>query len=249
MASASSSHSHSALSIMGEDSSTFEESADEVSVLSRDHRVDDDSGYVAKENVVTARRSVSPVVIRRSIDQKDGSSLVYSAQSMINRHSRSPSAFRQMFSHSPHPVPKKMIHLLPKHYTLQPFIPRFSTQIDTRKLLEHVILFSSILTALIRYSLLPNVVSEFWIIRGKFSLVISRILTSFSELGILTLLSAIYMLATRTRFIPPIVPPHIEHGHRRHPPVPILKPEHKSLSLLWMTSSRDYRFVHSISES
>ncbi|PVG04314.1 hypothetical protein CPB86DRAFT_747729 [Serendipita vermifera] len=226
MASASSSHSHSTLSIMAEDSSTFEESADEDSVLSRDHRVDDDSGYVAKENAPTTRRSVSPVVTRRSIDQKNGSSLIYSAQNVISRHSRSPSAFRQIFSHSPHPVHKKMIHLLPKYYTLHTFIPRFSTQIDTRKLLEHVILFSAILTALLRYSLLPNAVSEFWIIR---------------ELGILTLLSALYMMATRTRFIPPIVPPHIEHGHRRHPPVPLPKLENKNPSLLWMTSSRDYR--------
>jgi hypothetical protein len=154
MASASSSHghghghSHDTLGLTTEDSSTFEDSADETAAT-------------VDQKPATFTRSLSPIILRRNADSNAANGVTQEN----GNHARTPSSFRS--SHpNPHLQHRKLINLLPKYYTLNTSIPHFSAQIDIRKLLEHLILFSAVSIALTKFTFSRNVVHEPWITRG-----------------------------------------------------------------------------------
>jgi hypothetical protein len=164
MASASSGHSHGhghghghgTLGLTTEDSSTFEDSADDDSIRNRAATVD--------QKPATFTRSLSPVILRRNGDNRDPSAPNGVPQENGN-HVRTPSSFSS--SHpNPHLQHRKLINLFPKYFTLNVSIPHFSAQIDIRKLLEHLILFSAVSIALAKFTFSRNVVHEPWITRG-----------------------------------------------------------------------------------
>ncbi|CAG7849583.1 Dolichol kinase sec59 [Serendipita indica DSM 11827] len=186
-----------------------------------DDSADDDNGSLVIVNIPQKLsesphvvRSESPVVIQESPVAP------HAVQERSATHTRSVSTIRH--SHSTH-VHRKQVNLLPKSFTFAPSIPSWSAQVDVRKLCEHVILFTAAAITLVKFSLLPH---EHWIVR---------------ELGTLTVVSALYMIATRPRCKLPQVVPHVEQGPRtRHVSPPPVK-EESSQSLLWMTTPKDYR--------
>lgn len=157
MASASSSHSHKALGLSTEDGSTLENSTDDDSIQSRPATVE--------PKPLRFTRSISPLALRRNIDPKE-SIPANSAQQASHGRGRSSSLRSSHTTGHHHHQPRKSVHLFRRYYSFNPYIPRLSAQIDTRKLLEHLILFTAVTVALAQFSVSPNVVHELWIIRG-----------------------------------------------------------------------------------
>jgi hypothetical protein len=158
MASASSSHGHDhnhgngTPGLTTEESSTFEDSAD------------DDEIPTVDQKPATFTRNLSPVISRRNGDNRDSSA----PNSIVHEngtHARTPSSFWLSYP-NPHQQHRKLINLFPKYYTLNVSIPRFNAQIDIRKLLEHLILFSAVSIALAKFTFSRSVVHEPWITRG-----------------------------------------------------------------------------------
>jgi hypothetical protein len=160
MASASSSHSHGTLGVTGEDSSTFDDSADDDSIHGRslpgEHKP---TGF-------KLTRSLSPVISRKAVEHPD---VGPANTTHPPTHTRSPSSMR----HSSHNHHRIIINLLPKYYIFHSLIPSFGAQIDIRKLLEHLLLFSAIILAIVQFSRSPYVVDELWIVRGMFILILT----------------------------------------------------------------------------
>jgi len=154
MASASSSHSHGTLGVTGEDSSTFDDSADDDSIHGRTVPVDH------KSVNLRFARSLSPTVSRTAEHRDPGL-----ANITASYPTRTPASMR----HSSHNHHRIIINLLPKHYIFNSTILHYGAQIDIRKLLEHSLLFSVIILAIIQFTRSPYVVDEFWIVRGIFS--------------------------------------------------------------------------------
>jgi hypothetical protein len=161
MASASSSHSHGTVGVTGEDSSTFDDSADDDSVHGRDVHVDH------QPTSFRLTRSLSPAISRTT--EHPGVCPAH-ATPHHPTHTRSPSSMR----HSSHNHHRIIVNLLPKYYILNPSIPRLSAQIDTRKLLEHLLLFSAIILAIVQFSRFPHVIDELWVVRGTFPLILTE---------------------------------------------------------------------------
>ncbi|KAG8832409.1 hypothetical protein FRC17_001390 [Serendipita sp. 399] len=238
MASASSSHSTHTLGAL-EDSSTCDESADDIVVV---HRDDYKPPTMTPANptqesspAATFTRSISPIASRKIPPQNENLvGNVTAANSNGHATHTSPSTLRH--SHSSSYRHRMHSNLLPKYFSAFSSIPRLSAQVDTRKFIEHLILFTGAITTLYKFSSLQNVV-EYWLLL-LFTL---DSLHPLAELGALVLVTAIYMVSTRMRHNAPQVPPHIEQGHRRHASPVLQKDSSPNYSLLWMTSSKDYR--------